>query len=286
MKTPLSSLTNALAWFTFSRSHSTIRQHQIQTIPAPTPWWRHQMETFSALLAICAGNSPVPGEFLTQRPVTQSFDVFFDLRPNKRLRLVISEAFVPIMTLLLCHTAIRSVTKIKPPGLHSINTYWFLVSRKFHYRWGIIGLDSIILILLAPGLKYSGWIWSIAWLLIPWLLVSPNLKQPSLKWRHNKRDGVSITGVSIVWSTVCSWADQGKHQNPGPLIFVRGIHRWPGDSPNKGPVTRKCFFFMTSSCGDRSWETITNRAPSKHFQISWSEGLLNNNLWACKFKSS
>ena len=26
-------------------------------------WWRHQMETFSALLAICAGNSPVPGEF-------------------------------------------------------------------------------------------------------------------------------------------------------------------------------------------------------------------------------
>ena len=39
------------------------------------PWWRHQMETFSALLAICAGNSPVPGEFPTQRPVTRSFDV-------------------------------------------------------------------------------------------------------------------------------------------------------------------------------------------------------------------
>ena len=48
-------------------------------------WWRHQMETFSALLAICAGNSPVPGEFPTQRPVTRSFDVFFDPRLNKRL---------------------------------------------------------------------------------------------------------------------------------------------------------------------------------------------------------
>ena len=36
------------------------------------------METFSALLAICAGNSPVPGEFPTQRPVTRSFVVFFD----------------------------------------------------------------------------------------------------------------------------------------------------------------------------------------------------------------
>ena len=44
--------------------------------------WRHQMETFSALLAICAGNSPVSGEFPAQRPVTRSFDVFFDLRLN------------------------------------------------------------------------------------------------------------------------------------------------------------------------------------------------------------
>ena len=49
------------------------------------PRWRHQMETFSMLLAICAGNSPVTGQFPAQRPVTRSFDVFFDLRLNKRL---------------------------------------------------------------------------------------------------------------------------------------------------------------------------------------------------------
>ena len=48
-------------------------------------WWRHQMETFSALLAICTGNSPLAGEFPAQRPVTRNFDVFFDLRLNKRL---------------------------------------------------------------------------------------------------------------------------------------------------------------------------------------------------------
>ena len=41
------------------------------------------METFSTSLALCAGNSPVTGEFPSQRPVTRSFDVFFDLR--KRL---------------------------------------------------------------------------------------------------------------------------------------------------------------------------------------------------------
>ena len=39
-------------------------------------WWRHQMETFSALLTICVGNSPVTGEFPAQRPVRWSFAVF------------------------------------------------------------------------------------------------------------------------------------------------------------------------------------------------------------------
>ena len=48
-------------------------------------WWRHQIETISALLAICAGNSPGTGDFPAQRPVTRSFDVVFDLRPNKQL---------------------------------------------------------------------------------------------------------------------------------------------------------------------------------------------------------
>ena len=48
-------------------------------------WWRHQMETFSALLAICAGISPVTGAFPTQRPVTRGVDVFFDLPLNKQL---------------------------------------------------------------------------------------------------------------------------------------------------------------------------------------------------------
>ena len=46
-------------------------------------WWRHQMETFSALLVVCAGNSPVPSEIPAQRLVTRSFDVFFDPRLNK-----------------------------------------------------------------------------------------------------------------------------------------------------------------------------------------------------------
>ena len=49
------------------------------------PWWHHQMETFSALLVLCVGNSLVTREFPAQRPVTWSFDVFFDLHLNKCL---------------------------------------------------------------------------------------------------------------------------------------------------------------------------------------------------------
>ena len=48
-------------------------------------WWRHQTEAFSSSLALCEGNSPVSGEFSSQRPVTWPFDVFFDLRLNKLL---------------------------------------------------------------------------------------------------------------------------------------------------------------------------------------------------------
>ena len=68
-----------LIWYVFSM-YWTLKLKQ-----ASPRWWRHRMETFSALLAICAGNSPVTGEFPAQRPATRSFDVFFDLRLNKRL---------------------------------------------------------------------------------------------------------------------------------------------------------------------------------------------------------
>ena len=52
-----------------------------------------------------------------------------------------------------------------------------------------------------------------------------------------------ITSLTIVDSTVDSGADQRKHQSSVWLAFVRGIHRWPVNSPHKRPVTRKMFPF-------------------------------------------
>ena len=52
-----------------------------------------------------------------------------------------------------------------------------------------------------------------------------------------------IASLMIVYSTVNSSADQRTHQSAASLAFVRGIHRWPVNSPQKGPVTRKMFPF-------------------------------------------
>ena len=61
-----------------------------------------------------------------------------------------------------------------------------------------------------------------------------------------------ITSLTIVYSTVYLGADQGKHRRSASLAFVRGIHRWPVNSPHKWPVTRKMFplddVIMTCFC--------------------------------------
>ena len=76
---------NCTCWMHNVGVQSGFRGSEWKSRSPVNAWWRHQMETFSALLAICAGNSPVPGEFPAQRPVTWTFDVFFDMCLNKRL---------------------------------------------------------------------------------------------------------------------------------------------------------------------------------------------------------
>ena len=59
------------------------------------------MKTFFALLAFCEGNPPVTGVFPSQRPVTQSFGVFFDLRQNKRLSKQSKHRWVEAISLIM-----------------------------------------------------------------------------------------------------------------------------------------------------------------------------------------
>ena len=65
------------------------------------PWWHHQMETFSMLLALCGGNSLITGEFPSKRPVTRSFEVFFDLHLKKMVEYTIEMPVIWDATMLI-----------------------------------------------------------------------------------------------------------------------------------------------------------------------------------------
>ena len=180
-------------------------------------WWRHQMEAFSALLAICAGNSPVPGEFPTQRPVTRSFDVYFYLRPNKRLsKQSWGWWFATQSRPLWRH---RNVLRgINPHHKQSLMWNWMSLLWRHHvfacFRRSItrtIAYRFIVNQILHCCDAIMGAMTS------------------------------QIISLTIVYSTFHSGADQRKYQSSASLAFVREIHQWPVNSPYKWPVTRRMF---------------------------------------------
>ena len=75
-----------------------------------------------------------------------------------------------------------------------------------------------------------------------------------------------ITGVSIVYSTVGSGADQIKHQSFASQAFVRGIHRWRVNSPHKGTETRNKFPHVahTHACVNESMHYACSRFHSNN----------------------
>ena len=62
-----------------------------------------------------------------------------------------------------------------------------------------------------------------------------------------RANAAQITSLTIAYSTVYSGSDQRKHQSSPSLASVRGIHRWPVNSPKNCQLRGKCFHLMTSS---------------------------------------
>ena len=108
------------------------------------PWWHHQMEIFTTLLAICAENSPVTSEFPTQRPVTQSFDVFFDLSLNERLSKQSWGWWFQMPSCPLWHHDNAShVSFYTPRNKVRGGVYW----NNSKLEWGFLNLHSLISLL-------------------------------------------------------------------------------------------------------------------------------------------
>ena len=80
-----------------------------------------------------------------------------------------------------------------------------------------------------------------------------------------------ITSLTILYATVYSGADQRKHQRSASLVCVRGIHRWPVNSPHKWPVTLEMFPFDDVILGCQ-----------RPCFFPWSVVLINI-VWHCKW---
>ena len=196
-------------------------------LSAKLSWWRHQMETFSALLANCAENSPVNGEFPTQRPVTRNFDVFFDLRLDIRSSKQSWDWWFETLS--------------RPLWRHCNESFLFQIDK------GVI-----------KDLSLGKYIPEDKTVLKRWCSLPKNISMfnettnettwemegeyercklrchypATLQWRHNERDGISHHRRKS--------KEMSKLHGTG---LCKGIHRWPVNSPHKGPVIWKMFPF-------------------------------------------
>ena len=88
-----------------------------------------------------------------------------------------------------------------------------------------------------------------------------------------------MSGVLIVCWTVCSAADQRKHQSSASLAFVRGIHLWPVNSPHKGPVTRKMLPFHDVIMKDPQYCRVLRRMIPRKGPVMWAAFLCHYVSW-------
>ena len=176
------------------------------------------METFSALLAFCTGNSPVPGEFPVQRPMTRSFEVFFDLRPNKRLS---KQSWgwwseTPSSSLWRHRNGEfvqRAKLQFEPEMYHSSMNF------RCHIHWACFSIEHYI----RGKLKW--------------------LQNYTLQWRHNDHNSVTNHQPHGCLLNRLFGGRSKKTSKLRVTGLCAGNSPGPVNSSHKGPVTRKMLPF-------------------------------------------
>ena len=149
----------------------------------------------------------------------------------------------------------RNIGHITTAGWKMIKL-WLLVDRVKLRSWVRLVLYIYIYIYTYVYIYVYICIYIISYLLDNFYQLCCNTTLTKACWIYHYNDVImsamssQITGVSIIFSIVCSivglGADQRKHQSSASLAFVQGIHRWPVISPHKRPVRKVCHL-MTSS---------------------------------------
>ena len=203
-------------------------------------WWRHQMETFSTLLAICAGNSPVPGEFPTQRPVTQSFDVYFDLRPNKRLsKQSLGWWFETLSPPLWRHR--------NGWTLHEdINAMFFFLLNFHHCHWKLSKWTLVEAMGWSKHYLNQCWFWQL-------------LMQPVMKiFIKTMTFPISILTLALIWhQNICNHVHYDLWSRSTSFCFIQITPNWYWSMPSK---------LIPAVKGNRGENSINITTPSFIFE--------------------
>ena len=203
------------------------------------------METFSALLAFCAGSSPAIGDFPGQRPVTWNFDVFFVLHLNKRLSKQSPRRWFE--------------TPSDPLWRHCNTPRGHWVDRKKHVRlrWGsYIGVKHFHALwgqgnrILRRAFYWMVWAWAItsktlgfAYINEIWIKSSCYILLAFSWYSTDFNITIRISKIrsNHFWERIVKRQDMVSHDDvikwkhfPHNWSFVRGIHRGPVNSPHKG----------------------------------------------------
>ena len=189
------------------------------------------METFSALLAICTGNSPITGEFPSEKPVARSFGFFIGALNKRSSKQSWGWWFeTPSCSLWRHCNERRRLTSIRVPIIKIRQPHDCLI---FIMRIHISG-NILFILKWDPGVIYP----------------SRRLDMERLHYDDVTMTTMAshITSLTVVYSTVYSDADQRKHQSSASLAFVWGSHRDRWIPRTKGQLRGKCFHLMTSSC--------------------------------------
>ena len=100
----------------------------------------------------------------------------------------------------------------------------------------------------------------------------------SLQWRHNEPDSVSNNQFHDCLLNRLFRRRSKKTSKLRVTAFVRGIHRWPVNSPTKGQWRGKCFHLMTSSCDDSPWFLLPHDSPCRPFPLNFTLSCSENVL--------